>query len=131
MADIHILQKGADGQHRLVFHFPVAVGDNDVPAGAGGTITWREAVVAALGGSPTSLLPAGDGSKGTVSAAEAAQIASGEVVERSYSYPVDSGGTTDAERAASIRAFYTQKKAQATVEIAAKLGYFGATLSET
>lgn len=135
MSDIHILDK-RKGEHRLVFHFAVAGGDNDVPAGAGGSVTWREAVAASQGGSPTSALPdggseaGGGGKKGTISSEELAQVASGAVLERSYRFPVDSGGTTDAERAASLRAFYAQKKTQATAEIAASLGYYGGILDE-
>lgn len=130
MSDIHVLQKNDNSEHLLVFHFAVAGGNNDVPVAAGGTVGWQEAVATSLGGSPTSVLLAGDGTKGTVSVAEAASIASGAVLERSYSFPVDSGGTTDAQRAASIRAFYAQMKAQVTAKVAAKLGYFGAILSE-
>lgn len=127
---IHVLQKGSNGEHRLIFHFAVAAGNNSVPAGAGGPASWQEAVAASLGGSPTSALPDGDGEKGTISAAEAASIASGAVLERSYSFPVDSGGTTDAKRAVTLRAFYEQKKNQVATEIAAKLGYFGGILDE-
>lgn len=130
MADIHILQKGADGRYSLVFHFSVAAGDNDVPGSAGGMVTWREALVVSLGGSPTSTLPSGDGTKGTISSAEAADLAAGTVLERSYSFPLDSGGSTNAQRAASVRAFYVQKKAEVTAEIQASLGYCGAILDE-
>ena len=130
MADIHILGKGNDGNHRIVFHFSVAAGSNDVPAAAGGTVTWREAVAGSLGGSPVSVLPDGDGTKGTISDAELAQIASGEVIERQHLYAVDSGGTADVQRAASIRAVYAKMKTQVTAEIVAQLGYFGGILTE-
>lgn len=135
MSDIHVLEKRG-GEHRLVFHFAVAAGDNDVPAGAGGLVTWQEAVAASLGGSPASVLPdggaeaGGGGKKGAISSEELAQVASGAVMERSYSFPVDSGGTTDAERATSLRAFYAQKKAEVTAEIAKSLGYYGGILDE-
>lgn len=130
MGAIHTLGKGSDGNHRLVFHFAVPSGNNDVPVAAGGPVTWQEAVVASLGGSPTSVLPDGDGTKGTISSEELAQIVSGEVLERQYTYVVDSGGTTDSERAVSIRAFYAAKKTQVTAEVVVQLSYFGAVLTE-
>lgn len=129
--DIHILEKGSDGQQRLVFHFPVPLGNNQVPVGAGGTITWREALVAYLGGSPVSVLPSGDGNKGTILSAEATNISAGAVMERTYSFPLDSGGTSDGQRVVSARAFYKQKKAEVTAEIVESLGYYGATLKES
>lgn len=130
MSHVHVLNKGSDGEHRLVCHFAVPAGNNSVPVAAGGTVTWQEALKASLGGSPASVLPDGDGTKGTISAGELANVASGAVLERQYSFPVDSGGTTDALREASILAFYAKKKTQVTAEIAAQLGYFGGILDE-
>ena len=129
MSDIHVLDK-RDGQHRLIFHFPVAAGENNVPAAAGGPVTWREAIVASQGGSPVSILPKGDGTKGTISAAELAQIVAGKVLERTHSFVVDSGGVTDAERAKTVREVYAREKTRATDELAAELAYYGAILNE-
>lgn len=130
MADIHILRRESSGSYRLVCHFPVVDSNNGVPVAAGGPITWREAIVNYLSGSPASILPGGDGTKGTISAAETDEIASGAVVERAYLFPLDSGGTTDAQRVAALQAFYAAKKAEVAAELAAALGYFGAILNE-
>ncbi|KKL11457.1 hypothetical protein LCGC14_2545610, partial [marine sediment metagenome] len=55
---------------------------------------------------------------------------SGSVMERLYKYPLDSGGSTNAQRAASVRVFYVQKKVEVTSEIQTSLGYYGAILDE-
>ena len=123
MADIHILQKRSDGAQSLVLHFPVAVGENSVPIGAGGPVTWQNAVAYSQGGEPESSLhvggpeSGGGGKSGVISQEESVLISTGAVLERAYSYPMDSGGTTDALRASSLREFYARCKEQITAEI--------------
>ena len=73
MANIHILS--TDGtEFTAVFHILIPASNN-----AAG-VPWRTVVLRTGGGGQT-VLPDGDGTLGTISAAEKAQIVSGAVVE--------------------------------------------------
>ena len=76
MANIHVLESPAPGRYRVVYHVAIPASNN--PAG----VAWRTAVVNSRDATrPVSVLPDGDGTDGTISAAEKAQIVSGAVYE--------------------------------------------------
>ena len=126
MADIHALEGGGDSQ-RLVFHFPVPSVANEVG------VNYRTAIInSGIGGA--TVLPDGDGAGGTISAAEKAAIAAGQV----YEFPVtlsqaqlySSGGETAAHVLKAVRHYYALHKAEQTARIARMLRWFGYTESE-
>ncbi len=128
MADIHVLRgdgtTGPQAYHKLVFHFPVP--DNSNQAG----ISYRDALVnSGLGG--TTDLPDGDGTDGTISAAEKTQIEAGELYEHSKGCRIESGGSLPAQVQAAIRGYYAQELAVMQPQIQAKLRFFGHTESAT
>ena len=74
MANVHILDYQDGGRLRMVFHF--AVPNTSNPRG----VNYRT-ILAQLGLYGTTILPDGDGTNGTISAAEKASIDSRAVVE--------------------------------------------------
>ena len=126
MAAIHALAGGVDGKSwRVAMHFAVPDAANAV------SVNYRTALVnSGLGG--TTILPDGDGTAGTISAAEKAQIAAGEVCEHVATVKkLESGGTTPAELQATIRHFYQQLKADILGRLQVQLRYFGYVESES
>lgn len=119
MPDMHVLA-GGDGEWAIVMHFDVASADNAVG------ISYRTALVASGLGGATSL-PDGDGTGGTIAAAEKTQIEVGQVVEYRVSFPVESGGSTAAQLRASLQEFYEKENAAAIARLQAALRYFGHT----
>lgn len=81
MANSHVLEQIEPGKYRIVHHLPIPAANNlsSVPYR---TILAAEvaARVAQVGGR-ASVLPDGDGTQGTISAAEKAQIVSGAIYE--------------------------------------------------
>lgn len=75
MANLHVLEQTGPGRFRVVLHVAIPAGNN--PAG----FPWRTAVAAHVDALKPSVLPDGDGTAGTISAAEKAQIISGAVLE--------------------------------------------------
>ena len=80
MANTHVLEQLAPGRYRVVHHIPVPVGNN-----AEG-IPWRAIVAAQVaarvaGGGNVSALADGDGTQGTISGPEKAQVVAGELYE--------------------------------------------------
>lgn len=121
MASYHVLTGTADGNSFvLVLHVPIPGAGNN-RAG----VQWRTALVnSGIGGS--TVLPDGDGSGGTISAAEKAQIASGAVFE-----VVEDFATHPGETAAQLRDRADARHAAVTARVQAalqgRLTYFGFT----
>lgn len=121
MANIHVLLR-ENGTFQLVYHVPVANGNN-----AAG-VNYRTALVrSGLGG--TTRLPDGDGTAGTISAAEKTQITAGSVYEVVRSLDVTQGGaqTTGPQIQAYITEDYTAAAAEATQTLGRMLAQYGRT----
>lgn len=111
MSRLHILARG-----QCVLHEPVPVGNN-----AAG-VPWRTALVASgMGG--TSILSTG-ANPWQNTTEEAAQIASGEVLEISFTVELKPGMST-AERNAAMDAQIANLSREKQAEIAQALRFFG------
>lgn len=115
MANLHILVR--DGQEfRVVAHVPVAAGNNS----AG--VPWRTAVLRSKLSTGLSVLPDGDGTAGTISAAEKTDLASGALVEIQTSIkPTIESENNDAYLAAQFLLIQAEAQARFT----AALKWFG------
>lgn len=121
MADYHVLTGSADGNaFTVVFHVPIP-GAGTNRAG----VPWRTALVnSGLGGKTA--LPDGDGTGGTVSAAEKAQVAAGavyEVAEQIATHP----GETALQLRDRIDARHAALAASVQAELQGRLTYYGFT----
>jgi hypothetical protein len=113
MANVHVLtQQG--GRIRMVFHVPIPNTNN--PRG----INYRTALVNA-GLAHASVLPSGDGTAGTIAAAEVASLAGGALVEEVRD--VKRAPTSNAE----IDALFTKVSAEMQSALQAALTDFGFT----
>lgn len=74
MANVHILDVQRGVYARIVYHIPTPAGNNN------SGVAWKDVVVRA-GLNTLSVLKDGDGVGGTISAAEKASIAAGDLVE--------------------------------------------------
>jgi len=113
MANSHILDQIAPGRFRVVYHVSIPAGNN-----AAG-VPWRTCVAANVGVSP-SVLPDGDGTNGTISAAEKAQIMSGAVAE-----------VIRDEKGQSLAAFagmFAQRSAEILAALQARFQQYGRTV---
>ena len=75
------------------------------------------------------ILPTGDDTDGTISAAEEALLDSGARFEHISSWLIESGGTSNVELQASIRQFYASENTVVQASVASRLRYFGHTES--
>lgn len=110
MANSHILEQTAPGRFRVVYHVAIPASNN----GAG--VPWRTCVAANVG-LVVSVLPDGDGTHGTISAAEKAQIVSGAIVE-----------IVREEKGQSLAAFagmFTQRSAEVLAALQARYAQYG------
>jgi len=97
-----------------VLHVAIPAGNN--PAG----VPWRTAVAAHVDALKPSVLPDGDGTAGTISAAEKAQIISGAVLEVVRE---EKGQTT-----ASAANIYALRSAAILAELQVRYGQYGRTI---
>jgi len=88
VAKLHILLGTSPTSYQLVIHVPVPTGSNAVGA------TWKAALLAS-GISGSTMLVTGTG-LGQITAAEAADITAGDVIEIVTDARVESGGATPA-----------------------------------
>ena len=110
MANTHILEQVQPGVFRVVHHIPVPATNN----GAG--ISWQVALInSGVGG--TTILKDGDGTAGTISAVEKAQIIAGSI----YELPMTEEGQT----VASVPAMYARRVSEVLVTIQSRLAQFG------
>ena len=122
MADMHILT-GDGATWNIVGHFAVPDQTNEA------NINYRTAIVnSGLGGA--TVLSDGDGSGGSISAAEKAQIEAGELYERAFSVRLEANGSATQAAIALLKARYTEIKTRIINEVKARLRYFGHTESE-
>lgn len=117
MSDIHVLKGSTQGEYRIIFHFPVASTNNS----AG--INYREALKNS--GLARSEMVIGDGTNGTISAAERADVIAGILYEHAIDFPAESGGTLGAQVLATVRAKYASENTRVTADIGKVLKYFG------
>lgn len=104
---MHVLLQN-NGQYSIVLHHPVPVGNNS----AG--FPWRTVIrTSGLGGK--TILPSGDGTAGTISAAEKTNIETdGSIYEETVSWDVTRGGQL---AGAQILTFMDQLYANRTAQI--------------
>lgn len=113
MANSHILDQTAPGRFRVVYHVAIPAGNN-----AAG-VPWRTCVAANVG-AILSVLPDGDGTNGTISAVEKAQLVSGAVYE-----------AVREEKGQSLAAFagmFTQRSAEILAALQARFQQYGRTV---
>ena len=128
MADIYVLTGNNSNTWTLVMHFAVPNVNNAVG------INFRTALVNSGIGLNTetgrrTVLPTGDDTGGTISAAEEALLDDGSRFEHVSSYRVESGGTSNADLQSAIREFYAAENASVQASVASRLRYFGHTES--
>lgn len=121
MADIHVLE-GSGGRWRVVAHLDVPDANNFVG------VNYRTALVSSgLGG--TTVLADGDGTEGTISAAEKTLIQNGSVYEHVFNYELGDGNA--ASLLAELREQYAQEDTQAIARLQNSLRFFGHTATRS
>ena len=124
MSDMHVITGGDSGEWSIVMHFAVPDTNNAV------MVNHRIALInSGLGG--TTILPDGDGSDGTISAAEKTTIEAGELFEHIVSFPIESGGTTTPKLRTTIRNLYASEETSIINRLKRRLKYYGHTESAT
>ena len=113
MANIHILDNQA-GRVLLVLHIAIPAGNNS----AG--MAWRAALLRTGGG--TTMLPDGDGTLGTISAAEKASVLAGAIYEVMINPKRFVGAAGPA-----LDALHTQVSSETLAGLQVSLANFGAT----
>ncbi len=119
MADMHVTSQQGHNRWQVIMHFAVPDAVNAVG------VNYRTALANSGKQSEGSRLPAGDGLNGTISTAEAAQIAAGEVVEHRSSINVDGNGDTMPSRVALLQGFYATEKTRVLDGLQEQLKFFG------
>lgn len=120
MANWHALTGTGDGNsYSVAYHIPIpATGNNR----AG--LQWRTVLInSGLGG--TTILKDGDGTGGTISAAEKSSIQSGAIYEYVEAFPTNPGQTAGQLQAA-VDARFTALSSSVLADIQGRLTYFGA-----
>ena len=119
MANIHVLR--IEGRVvSAVAHVAIPAANND----AG--MSYRTAIVrSGMGG--TTVLPDGDGTAGTISAAEKSSIQSGALVEVPLRIQLSALPSNGAQRNAFLDALFTAEQTRVQGEAQASLRYYGAT----
>ena len=113
MANVHILEAGPS-RMRVVLHIPVPATNNGV-----GT-PWRTALVnSGIGG--TTSLKDGDGTAGTITATEKANILSGAL------YEVHLTEKLRALSAANLDDLFNMRRSEILTELQERLRFYGAT----
>ncbi len=131
MSDIHVLAGNGRGKVSVVMHCAVPDTNNSA---AGGGVNWRTALVASGIGGSTQLADAVDDENPLgweITAAEKAQVESGELFERRRDFPLESAGTEAAGQRVALRAFYAREKAAVIANLQERLKYTGHVESES
>ena len=119
MADIHVITI-ANGRAQMVCHIPIPAGTN-----AAG-VSWQAALVnSGIGG--TTVLLDGDGSDGTIGAAEKASIQAGALFEVVTDELIPDSVSTGPTRLTYIDAVYNAIVAREQARLQSQLKYFGFT----
>lgn len=111
MANVHVLEQVRTDAYRVVMHIAIPNANN--PFGMG-----YRAIIARVAG--TTVLPDGDGTNGTISAAEKAQVVAGSVYEH---VTVEKGQTV-----AGMAAQYTRRSSEVLAELQARYAQYGRTI---
>ena len=123
MANIHVLDRGVDGKFHVAYHFNTPAGNNSA------TVSWATALInSGIGGK--TVLPDGDGTKGTISSTEKASIVSGTVLEVVVSVDVTDGGanTTVSQMTTYLNANYAVVQTAVQADLQRRLAWFGGTI---
>lgn len=123
MANMHV-RTIRDGIYEVVCHYPIAATGNN---SAG--LQWRTAYLRGRATTPTTVLPAGDGTLGTISAAETTSIQTGAVAEEVilFTPPGDWETMNATQRGAAIDSWYSANLAAFNNANAARLAWLGFT----
>ena len=123
MSNIHVLDHQG-GTYRLIFHVAVPVGNNS----AG--VAWNTALLNSLKGG-TSVLKSGDGSAGTIAAAELSSIQAGNTLEIVYAFNPTAAfeGESGAAQQADLDALYSFITGGQLTALSAQLKWWGLTLT--
>ena len=114
MADLHILSQ--DGREfTAAYHLAIPASNNS----AG--VSWRTVVLRTGGGTTT--LPDGDGTEGTIAAAEKALIESGALVELVRTERWEAGWPTGAQ----LDAIHARVSAEYQSDMLARYAHYGET----
>lgn len=115
MANVHVLESPAPGRFRVAYHVAVPATNN--PAG----VPWRTAIVNSRDATrPVTVLPDGDGTGGTISAAEKAQVVSGALYE---AVREEKG-----QGAATLAAQFALRSAEILAGLQARYAQYGRTI---
>lgn len=117
MSKIHVTQ-GSAGLYTTILHAPMPSGNNSVG------VPWKTCFLGSSVVPPISTLPVGTGS-GQITALEASQIATGDVLEYQWGIQVNADGTTPSLQI--INANADQEIARQNATLAARFKYFGYT----
>jgi hypothetical protein len=119
MANSHILEQTAPGRFRVVYHVAIPA-TNNAPGVPWRTIMAAQVAASVAAGNAASVLPDGDGTNGTISAAEKAQIVSGALYE-----------AVREEKGQSLAAFagmFTQRSAEILTALQVRFQQYGRTV---
>ena len=122
MADIHVLEKISPTMWRVAFHYPVAAGLNN---------RWGQPVRTAIsklisaGSMVATSLLSGDGTFGTVSAAELASLQAGSLRELVVNVKLESGGAGAVQMLVTLQAAYSKYQAPSIAELGERFGWYG------
>lgn len=124
MSDIHVLDGNNANDWRVAFHIDVSATLNSVG------VSFQDALKnSSLGG--MTKLSDGNGTNGTILVAERIRIENGELIEVIQQIPMESGGTSDSERLATLRSYYATAVIRETQSLESVLRYFGQTAART
>lgn len=118
MADMQIIDGDGKGTWRVVMHFDVPDVNNAV------AVNYRTALLNS-GLASTSVLPDGDGTGGSISAAEKTDLANGVKYEHVASLTLDGSGTTTNSRIAVLRSAYARLETEIVAKLKSRLKFFG------
>lgn len=123
MSDIHVISGDLQGNWQIVMHFPVPVGNNSVG------VPWSTALANSQlnlqEDGRFSILPLGDGTAGTISAAEEQLLQSGQRFESVEVLQLESGPSSPAEQQQLLFAFYNARRALRQAQLSKILKFFG------
>jgi len=121
MADMHVIDGAGKGAWRVVMHFDTPDIDNAV------AVNYRTAIKNSglVDSTSPSVLPDGDGTGGSISAAEKTDLVNGVKFEHVANLTLDGSGTTDSTRVAVLRAAYARLESDTVEKVKERLKFFG------
>lgn len=121
MADMHVIDGDGQSSWKVVMHFDIPDIDNDV------SVNYRTALANSgiVDSVSPSVLPDGDGTVGSISAAEKTDLTDGVKYEHVVSINLDGTGTTNASRIANLKSVYASTETQVINSLKRRLKLFG------